>query len=136
MSKRSRGGFFRLAAGAATAALAWRVAKRAWLYIQGTRAEPPALPPPPHAAPTESSEPRDVVDEAVDEPFPASGPPSYAGARGQSANWPLPLPGVSGWLRRVRGWHRRPRGRVEEESWTDTNPMPARGSTVITSHRR
>ncbi len=86
MSKRSRGGFFRLAAGAAAAALAWRVAKRAWLYIQGTRAEPPALPPPPHAAPTESSEPRDVVDEAIDESFPASDPPSYAGARGQSAN--------------------------------------------------
>lgn len=86
MSKRSKGGMFRLAGGAAAAALAWRAAKRAWLYVQGTRVEPHALPAPSQPAEPEPSEAFDAVDQAIDESFPASDPPSYAGSRGRDTD--------------------------------------------------
>jgi len=77
-------GLFRLAAWTAAAAVGWRAAKRAWLYVQGTRAEQQALPRQSEPSPPQPAEPRDEVDEAIAESFPASDPPSYAGSRGQS----------------------------------------------------
>ena len=77
-------GLFRLAAWTAAAAVGWRAAKRAWLYVQGTRAEQQALTRQSEPSPPQPAEPRDEVDDAIADSFPASDPPSYAGSRGQS----------------------------------------------------
>lgn len=67
----------------AASALLWWLVKRIWLVKEATEAEPPPAP----GTPLRPREPSlqaagpDPVDEAIDESFPASDPPSYAGAR-------------------------------------------------------
>lgn len=76
--------FWSIAAGVAVAAASWWLVRRLWLAKQGTEAEPPApVTDPGPRQRTPAGSPRvDPVDEAIAESFPASDPPSFAGARG------------------------------------------------------
>lgn len=71
--------------GLVLAATGWWLIRRVWLVKEATEAEPPTgTPARAPVAPSvrhETARP-DPVDEAIAESFPASDPPSFAGARG------------------------------------------------------
>lgn len=71
--------------GLVAVAAIWWLVKRVWLVKEATEAEPPALSgvaPRPRRSGATAGTRLDPVDEAIAESFPASDPPSFAGARG------------------------------------------------------
>lgn len=70
-----------VAAALGLAGVAWWLVRRVWLVKEVTEAEPPASSPPPPRPRSDSGQ-VDPVDQAIEESFPASDPPSYAGAGG------------------------------------------------------
>lgn len=78
---------WKIAFGFSMAAGLWWLVRRVWLVKEVTEAEPPAASGVAAVAPSgrplpQATAPPDPVDEAIAESFPASDPPSFAGARG------------------------------------------------------